>query len=223
MHTHYDNLKVARNAPHVVIKAAYRALSQLYHPDRNSHPDAVRVMKILNDAWAVLGDAETRAAYDRALATEEAEEQSRRVGPQRAAVPPEPNHTTDGRRVKAEPGPEPSSDQLRPVGIGRRPRRHLRRIKVAYWQRQTNSKPSWGQIFTATSLSVGFAGAAKLWSDFAESIGAHSVLLAVVGLGFALAAAGYGATSWWRLFQRRWWLAIGISCASVIVSLGLRS
>jgi DnaJ-class molecular chaperone len=31
--THYDNLKVARNAPDSVIKAAYKALCQTYHPD----------------------------------------------------------------------------------------------------------------------------------------------------------------------------------------------
>ena len=30
--THYDNLKVARNAPPEVIRAAYRVLAQKYHP-----------------------------------------------------------------------------------------------------------------------------------------------------------------------------------------------
>jgi len=33
--THYDNLKVARDAPHEVIRAAYKTLSQKYHPDRS--------------------------------------------------------------------------------------------------------------------------------------------------------------------------------------------
>ena len=77
MHTHYDNLKVARNAPPAVIKAAYRALSQQYHPDRNSDPGATRIMKILNDAWTVLGDSEARAAYDLQLAAKEARAQNR--------------------------------------------------------------------------------------------------------------------------------------------------
>lgn len=36
IHSHYDNLKVARNAPLEVIKAAYKTLSQKYHPDRNA-------------------------------------------------------------------------------------------------------------------------------------------------------------------------------------------
>ena len=35
IHTHYDNLKVARGAPQEVIRAAYKALSQKYHPDKN--------------------------------------------------------------------------------------------------------------------------------------------------------------------------------------------
>lgn len=35
IHTHYDNLKVARIAPPEVIRAAYRTLSQKYHPDKN--------------------------------------------------------------------------------------------------------------------------------------------------------------------------------------------
>ncbi|WP_083446899.1 DnaJ domain-containing protein [Azoarcus sp. CIB] len=43
--THYDNLKVARDAPIEVIKAAYPSLSQKYHPDRNpDDPNAGRVM-----------------------------------------------------------------------------------------------------------------------------------------------------------------------------------
>jgi DnaJ-class molecular chaperone len=81
MHTHYENLKVVRNAPPAVIKAAYRALSQAYHPDRNKSVDAHRIMLILNDAWAVLGDADKRAAYDRELneaASQAREEEARR-------------------------------------------------------------------------------------------------------------------------------------------------
>jgi len=70
VHTHYDNLRVSRNAPPEVIKAAYRALSQRYHPDKNSSPDATRIMKILNDAYATLGDPEARRRYDEAIAEE---------------------------------------------------------------------------------------------------------------------------------------------------------
>ncbi|SEF12051.1 DnaJ domain-containing protein [Burkholderia sp. WP9] len=72
-HTHYDNLRVARSAPPEVIRAAYKALSQRYHPDKNSSADATRIMKILNEAYAVLGDAESRRRYDETLSAEAAE------------------------------------------------------------------------------------------------------------------------------------------------------
>ncbi|MFM0009159.1 DnaJ domain-containing protein [Paraburkholderia sediminicola] len=80
MHTHYDNLKVTRGAPADVIKAAYRTLSQRYHPDRNPSPDATRVMRILNDAYAVLSDPERRAVYDRELEQQERDEALFRTG-----------------------------------------------------------------------------------------------------------------------------------------------
>ena len=35
VHTHYDNLKVARHASTEMIRAAYKKLLQKYHPDRN--------------------------------------------------------------------------------------------------------------------------------------------------------------------------------------------
>lgn len=64
VHTHYENLKVACNAPPEVIRAAYRVLAQRYHPDMNSSPDASRIMKILNVSYAVLSDPQRRAAHD---------------------------------------------------------------------------------------------------------------------------------------------------------------
>ena len=69
--THYDNLKVRRDAPVGVIKASYRKLSLKYHPDRNPDPSALEVMKLINLAWDVLGDPERRAGHDRAIATPE--------------------------------------------------------------------------------------------------------------------------------------------------------
>lgn len=73
VHTHYDNLKVARNAPPEVIKAAYRVLCQRYHPDK--HPgksDAHRVMTLVNESYQTLSDPLTRAKHDTWIAEEEA-------------------------------------------------------------------------------------------------------------------------------------------------------
>ncbi len=64
--THYDNLNVARNADIAVIKAAYKALAQKYHPDRNANnPNAERIMKIINTAYQVLIDPVRRAEHDK--------------------------------------------------------------------------------------------------------------------------------------------------------------
>lgn len=63
--THYDNLKVARNAPIEVIRAAYKTLSQKNHPDRNeSSLESQRVMKIINESYSVLSDPKERKKHD---------------------------------------------------------------------------------------------------------------------------------------------------------------
>ena len=72
LHTHYDNLKVARLAPQEVIRAAYKALSQKYHPDKNSgDAKAARIMSILNSAYAALSDPRRRREHDEWIAAEE--------------------------------------------------------------------------------------------------------------------------------------------------------
>jgi DnaJ-class molecular chaperone len=65
IHTHYDNLKVARDAPPEVIRAAYKTLSQKYHPDRNGNSaDAIRVIQLINSAYSVLSDSDKRREHD---------------------------------------------------------------------------------------------------------------------------------------------------------------
>jgi hypothetical protein len=72
--THYDNLNVARDAPPEVIRAAYKVLSQRFHPDKNSGDErASRIMAIVNASYAVLSDANARAAHDAWIASQEQE------------------------------------------------------------------------------------------------------------------------------------------------------
>ena len=61
---HYQVLGVAPAADEVVIRAAYRALMRIYHPDRNDDPNAQARARQITAAFAVLGDPERRAAYD---------------------------------------------------------------------------------------------------------------------------------------------------------------
>ncbi|HWH85008.1 MAG TPA: J domain-containing protein [Burkholderiaceae bacterium] len=65
VHSHYENLKVARDAAPDEIRSAYRALTRQHHPDR--HPDdaeAQRIMAVVNVAYAVLSDAAKRREHD---------------------------------------------------------------------------------------------------------------------------------------------------------------
>ena len=72
IHTHYDNLKVSRKAPQEVIRAAYKALSQKYHPDKNpGEVKAARIMAILNSAYGTLADPVRRHEHDEWIAAEE--------------------------------------------------------------------------------------------------------------------------------------------------------
>jgi len=61
---HYRVLGVAPGAEDAVIRAAYRALMRMYHPDTNDDPRAQSRVREITAAFAVLGDPERRAAYD---------------------------------------------------------------------------------------------------------------------------------------------------------------
>lgn len=66
--TFYDDLMVARTASPEVIRAAYKALSQRYHPDRNPrNEEAARLMVRVNIAYETLSDPIRRRAYDASL------------------------------------------------------------------------------------------------------------------------------------------------------------
>ena len=70
--THYDTLKVARDAPPEVIRAAYRTLSQKYHPDKNQGDfDAEKTMQLINIAYQTLSDPELREKYDKWIKEQE--------------------------------------------------------------------------------------------------------------------------------------------------------
>lgn len=62
---YYEILGVPRNASNEDLKAAFRRLARQYHPDVNKEPDAEERFKEINEAYAVLSDADRRAAYDR--------------------------------------------------------------------------------------------------------------------------------------------------------------
>jgi len=66
--TLYEDLEVSPHASAMVIKAAYRCLAQINHPDRNSGSAACseRLAQI-NHAYSVLADPVKRRRYDLAV------------------------------------------------------------------------------------------------------------------------------------------------------------
>ncbi|WFP62365.1 MULTISPECIES: J domain-containing protein [unclassified Mesorhizobium] len=62
----YEVLGVARNASAKEIKSAYRKLAKQHHPDQNPNdPKAKERFAAANQAYEIVGDEKTRAAYDR--------------------------------------------------------------------------------------------------------------------------------------------------------------
>ncbi len=93
---HYENLKVMRDAPPEVIRAAYRTLALKYHPDKNNgNSESTRIMALLNAAFEVLSDPEKRREHDQWIEAQEASKFS-------------------SYKPKSEPSPDPADYQAEP-------------------------------------------------------------------------------------------------------------
>lgn len=120
--THYDNLKVSRDAPSEVIRAAYKSLAQKYHPDRNPGDErAAKVMLLINEAYEVLSDPVRRKQHDLWI---EAKERAARaatspppqpeVRPQwdpRQSPPTQPQPASQASAADAAPAPKKKSSR----------------------------------------------------------------------------------------------------------------
>lgn len=110
MRTHYGNLHITETAGLEVIKAAYRALAQKWHPDKNldQREKAERVFKIITRAYEVLSDPALRRKYDDWLKEQRSAEPDERE-PEVASEPPTKNQGertsqawADGKRSREQ-------------------------------------------------------------------------------------------------------------------------
>ena len=63
---YYEVLGVERSATEVELKASFRKLAMLHHPDRNPGDKQAELrFKEINEAYQILSDGQKRAAYDR--------------------------------------------------------------------------------------------------------------------------------------------------------------
>lgn len=75
IHTHYDNLQLTQSATDAEIRQAYRRLSRKYHPDLSDDPDAHRIMQIVNRAYEILSNPQSRAEHDKWIALQYLQQQ----------------------------------------------------------------------------------------------------------------------------------------------------
>lgn len=62
---YYETLNISENAPQEVVRAAFKALAQKFHPDKSAgSPEAEQLMKAINEAYHTLGDVKRREQYD---------------------------------------------------------------------------------------------------------------------------------------------------------------
>jgi curved DNA-binding protein CbpA len=90
MNDPYEILQVHRKAEPEVVRAAYRALAQKYHPDFGG--ESTRMVAI-TEAWAILGNAERRTAYD----TQSVKTNTRRATDRKSTAPAPATGTPDRR------------------------------------------------------------------------------------------------------------------------------
>lgn len=112
--THYEVLGVSSTASADEIKRAYRLQARRHHPDVSGADDAT--MQALNLAWATLGDADRRRAYDSALGFGVTNGSGTRTRPS-ASPPPTPIVVDEEGEADWGPEPEPGPGTKRDVWL----------------------------------------------------------------------------------------------------------
>ena len=65
----YTVLEVSVSSSVEEIKASYQRLALIHHPDKSKDENAAETFRNVLEAWRILSDVETRAAYDLTIAS----------------------------------------------------------------------------------------------------------------------------------------------------------
>ena len=183
VHSHYENLKVARDASAEDIRAAYRALTRKHHPDRNpDNADAQRVMSVINVAYGVLSDPVKRSEHDRWIAQAEAQ-------PGRAARGKPTLHAPNARYRQAARATADAA-ALRRARLAR-VERHVRRA-VAHLLRHRAGYALGG----AAALGLAIAGVSSLVEPELGATTANAVAATPAVSGYARPASAPNGEHW---------------------------
>ena len=68
---YYDVLGISITASEIEIKAAYKSLLKIWHPDISTEPDAQEQMSYIIEAYEVLSEKDTREKYNAGLEMQE--------------------------------------------------------------------------------------------------------------------------------------------------------
>lgn len=187
LQTYYDTLQISRAADESVVRAAYRTLSQRFHPDKHQ-PDqqswANEQMQRLNEAYAVLSDSERRNAYDVALAAAEGKASNRSQFSQ-------PQSKTSASGSQTVPGNRDSST-LPDSGLTQRLNEWAERQEAKTAKYERDNKYRWEFAYCFGIVIVGSYFLAEGWlkrsAPAMADLGAMNLLTSPFFLGQMTAA-----------------------------------
>lgn len=146
--THYDNLKVSRDAPQEVIEAAFRSLEQKYAPSKfQGSQEVAERMLLIRRAYEVLSDPELRQEHDAWIRREE-----------RTLAEAEAHHAARQAR---------NLSQSQPIDIKRAMPRRNNNLPLRLFKR--NFSEHWQYYAMAVALGyvvlANFTGVMPSWTD----------------------------------------------------------